>query len=102
MAYYLKDIDLQIHGCTLIGVLYKSMYQYTEAIQYHERCLEIARKEGDKRIERFANYNLGLNYLALSNYHEAIDCHKKSLNIALENQIVNFVSSFLQWRAIHM
>jgi tetratricopeptide (TPR) repeat protein len=58
MAYYLKDIELQSHAYAMIGELYKSMYQYTEAIQYPERCLKIATKEYENGSKATAYCNL--------------------------------------------
>jgi tetratricopeptide (TPR) repeat protein len=83
MACHYKDIVIQFNGCTLLGELYKSMNQYTEAIQYHERCLQIATREGMKSGEAAAYSNLGRVHVSLNKYPEAIHFYEKALDNAL-------------------
>lgn len=84
MGYHLHDTGIQYQGCCFIGSLYETMYQYTEAIQYYKKCLQIATEEGGKQKVAHAYCNLGVVHQQLAKYLEAIHFYEKLLNIALE------------------
>jgi tetratricopeptide (TPR) repeat protein len=55
-----------------------------EAIEYHEKSLNIAIEIGDKKGEGNSYTNLGDVYKSLSKYHESIKYEEKGLRIAIE------------------
>ena len=92
---YLKEI-LEYHECDLgKGDKLQEMKMYCDlgngcythgdfknAIHYHQRCLEIARKLGDVWSEGRACGNLGSDYGRLGDYEKAIHYHQRCLEIA--------------------
>ena len=61
---------------------YENLEDFTKAIHYHERHLEIARKVGDVSSEGIANGNLGNIYHYLGDFGKAVHYHKRALEIA--------------------
>ena len=67
-----------------MGVAYRNLGQYQQAIDLLEQSLDITREIGDRAIERRALGNLGNAYLNLGQYQRAIDLFEKSLVISRE------------------
>ncbi|WP_083617834.1 tetratricopeptide repeat protein, partial [Planktothrix serta] len=58
--------------------------QYSQAIKYHEKSLEIVQEIGDRRGIAASLGNLGNAYDSLGQYQRAIDFHQQSLEIEQE------------------
>ena len=68
----------------LVGIDYRSLRHYQEAIEYHQQALEIAQEIGDRSQEAASLSNLGIDYHFLGEYQEAIKHHRQALEIAQE------------------
>ncbi|HEY9849640.1 MAG TPA: tetratricopeptide repeat protein [Leptolyngbyaceae cyanobacterium] len=73
-----------IAALTSLGIAYRSLGQYQEAILFHQQSLEIDREIGNRSGESNSLNNLGNAYSCLGQYQEAIRSHKQSLEIARE------------------
>ena len=72
-----------------LGTAYSALGNYTQAIDYYQQSLTIAREIGDRQGEGSCLGSLGtayyaLDYYALGNYTQAIDYYQQSLTIARE------------------
>ena len=67
-----------------LGNAYVSIYDFRNAIEYHEKELKIAVEIGDRAGEGRAYGNLGVAYKSLCDFRKAIAYHKKHLKIAIE------------------
>ncbi len=65
-----------------LGIAYRSLGQYQQAIDFHQQHLNIAKLIGARRSEANALGNLGLAYDSLGQYQQALDFHRQHLNIA--------------------
>jgi tetratricopeptide (TPR) repeat protein len=65
-----------------LGVAYRLLAVYKQAIDYSQQSLALARKLGDQAGEGAALGNLGNAYLFLGDYHQAIEYHQQDLAIA--------------------
>ena len=72
------------HGNGNLGNAFKSLGQFQEAIEYHEKRLAIAKEVGNRAGEGRAYSGLGSAYNRLGQFQEAIEYHKKDLAIAKE------------------
>ena len=86
IAQYLSQNNLsaQAYVLTALGNFLSSQSRYTEAIEFHQQSLEIAREIGDRREETTSLVNLGSAYLSLGQYQRAIEFHQQSSEIARE------------------
>ena len=62
-----------------IGLAYRQLSQYDDAISYFNKVLQIEENQMDTLVE------LGLCYGAIRNYNQAIECFEMVLNIGGEN-----------------
>jgi len=67
-----------------LGLAYKNLGDYAQAIDYHKQHLAICEEIGDKQGKGNALGNLGLAYYALGDTPQAIDYHQQRLAIAEE------------------
>ncbi|XP_078373912.1 tetratricopeptide repeat protein 28-like [Oculina patagonica] len=67
-----------------LGNAYQVLSDFKQAIEYHEKCLNIAKEVGDRAGEGWAYGNLGNAYQGLGNFKQAIEYHEKDLSIAKE------------------
>ncbi|XP_044165894.1 tetratricopeptide repeat protein 28-like [Acropora millepora] len=67
-----------------LGNAYQSLGAYQKAIDYHEKCLKIAKEIGDRAGEEAGYGNLGNAYQSLGDYQKAMEYHEKCLKIAKE------------------
>ncbi|MGJ3251911.1 MAG: tetratricopeptide repeat protein [Elainellaceae cyanobacterium] len=67
-----------------LGIAYRNLGDYQQAIDLYEQYLAIAREIGDRRGEGNALGNLGLAYWSLGDYPQAIDLYEQQLVIARE------------------
>ncbi|MBL8165976.1 MAG: ATP-binding protein [Anaerolineae bacterium] len=67
-----------------LGMAYRSLGRYDEAIDNLSQVLASMRKMGKRRNEAMTLGNLGLAYHSLGRYDEAIEHHQKALEIAHE------------------
>ena len=79
----LKNIEWEGDCYSLIGNAHQSLGNYKQAIEYHQKDLEIALQLGDKAGEGAAYGNLGAAHHSLGNYKQAIEYLQKKLEIAL-------------------
>jgi len=63
-----------------LGVAYKRLGEYKQAIDYYQQSLTIAREIGDRWGESIALCNLGETFIKLERYSEALE----KLQLALE------------------
>jgi tetratricopeptide (TPR) repeat protein len=86
IARYLSQNNLSAQGNVLIvlGNFLCSQSRYTEAIEFNQQSLEIAREIGDRRGEANSLANLGITYWYLGQYQRAIEFNQQSLEIARE------------------
>lgn len=67
-----------------LGTAYSALGNYTQAIDYYQQSLTIAREIGDRQGEGNWLGNLGAAYHSLGDYPQAIDYYQQSLAIARE------------------
>ena len=67
-----------------LGNAYHGLGDFKEAIEYHERHLNIAKEVGDRAGEGKSYCNLGNAYRNLGDFKKAIEYHERHLNIAKE------------------
>jgi tetratricopeptide (TPR) repeat protein len=67
-----------------LGCAYRSLGDFSKAIEYHTRHLAIAKELGDRAGEGGAYGNLGNTYEALGDFSKAIECQTQWLAIAME------------------
>ena len=67
-----------------LGNAYQSLGDFQQAIQYHQKHLEIAKDLRDRAGEGRAYGNLGNAYQSLGDFQQAIQYHQKRLQIAKE------------------
>jgi tetratricopeptide (TPR) repeat protein len=77
--------------CNNLGIAYKSLGQYQEALNFYQQSLEIKREidvaegtESDRNGEANSLSNLGNVYCRLGQYQEALNFHQQSLAIRRE------------------
>ncbi|MFB2969658.1 tetratricopeptide repeat protein [Aerosakkonema sp. BLCC-F183] len=73
-----------IAALTSLGIAYRSLGQYQEAIRFHQQSVEIAREIGHRSGEGNSLGGLGNAYHSLGQYQEAIHFYQQSLEIATE------------------
>jgi tetratricopeptide (TPR) repeat protein len=84
LARRAHDLVAQAHAYNDLGVGYKELGRYAEAIACHEDSLTILRELGDRYGEAANLVNLGNVYERLGRYEEAIACQQDSLTILRE------------------
>ncbi|MEA5534048.1 tetratricopeptide repeat protein [Crocosphaera sp. XPORK-15E] len=67
-----------------LGLAYKSLGQYQQAIQYYQQSLAIFTEINDCNGEANSYNNLGNAYYCLGQYYKAIEHHQKSLEILIK------------------
>jgi tetratricopeptide (TPR) repeat protein len=67
-----------------LGVAFKDIGNYSLAIHYHQRSLQLAQSTGNKTSEAKALGNLGNAYYNLGQYEQAIYFHQQDLTIVQE------------------
>ncbi len=82
----LGKLDAKSDGIWLntLGIAYRTLGNYKQAINFHQQGLVISREIGDRQGEGKALGNLGNAYYSLGRYEEAIDFHQQCLAIARE------------------
>ena len=65
-----------------LGIAYKSLGDFQQAIQYHQKHLQIAKDLGDRAREGRVYCNLGNAYQSLCDFQQAIQYQQKHLQIA--------------------
>lgn len=70
--------------CGNLGNAYSELGKYEQAIEYHQRDLEIVQELKTLKGESTALGNLGADYQALGKYQKAIDYYQQQLKIARE------------------
>ncbi len=74
-----------ISNYAIKGILMEKVGLSDNAIDYFERCLELASKKGNRRIETRLHSNLGTLYYQLNEYKHAIDHFMQGMIIARED-----------------
>ncbi|AFZ24263.1 putative transcriptional regulator [Cylindrospermum stagnale PCC 7417] len=69
---------------TILGNAHNSLGQYQQAITYHQKSLQIAKKIGDRYGEGSSIIGLGNAHNSLGQYQQAIDYYQQSLQINRE------------------
>ena len=64
-----------------IGLVYKSLGQYQEALDYCQQSLAIRQEIDDRAGGGVSLYNIGSIYGSLGQYQEALDYYQQSLTI---------------------
>ena len=67
-----------------MGIAYRNLGQYQQAIDFHQQHLAIAQEIGDRAGEGRALNNLGVAHRNLGQYQQAIDLYQQQLAIAQE------------------
>merc|ERR1740133_514822 len=67
-----------------LGNAFHGLGQYSRAIEFHTKHLNISRELGDRAGQGSAYGNLGNAFAGLSQYNKAIEFHTKHLNISRE------------------
>ncbi|ALQ51799.1 tetratricopeptide repeat protein [Nitrosomonas ureae] len=67
-----------------MGVVYKSLGQYPQALDYHQQALVIRNEIGDRRGESGSLNNMGNVYVMLGQYTKALEYHQQALVIRIE------------------
>ena len=82
-----------------IGVCYKNLGEYDQALRFHEQSLEMKRASGDREQEARTLSNIGQVYWKLADYDRALDQYRKALtifeqqaNLPLQAAVLNGIS----------
>jgi two-component system, NarL family, sensor kinase len=67
-----------------IGVAKRNQSNYVAALTYHKKALEIAEKQGNRKLEMQVLNNIGVVYRRLDETRLALDFHMRALKIAEE------------------
>ena len=78
----ISDAASESNCLTNIGLVYDSLGQYQETLDYHRQSLEISRRIGDTAGESSCLGNIGTVYYSLGQYKEALDYQRQSLEIS--------------------
>jgi signal transduction histidine kinase len=71
-------------ACNSIGIIYRNQGNYSQALEYYLKCLQIMEELGNKKgIARTYN-NIGDIYSRQGNYSRALECFLKSMKICRE------------------
>ena len=70
--------------CGTLGIAYKSLGDFSKAIEHHTKWLAIAQEVGDRAGEGRAYGHLGAAYESLGDFAKAVKCHRQHLAIAKE------------------
>lgn len=84
LAENLKNDKLKIEVYTSLGVLYRNISNYTNALKFHNDALEFAKSISDKHYQCVSLNNLGVVYRRLDNHAYASEYHIKALKLAEE------------------
>lgn len=79
-----KSNYLKIEVYTSLGVLYRNLSNYTNAIRFHNDALNLAKELDDKHQQVKSLNNLGVVYRRLDNHAYASEYHMKALKLAEE------------------
>jgi tetratricopeptide (TPR) repeat protein len=85
--HYYQQLDrksAQADTLTRLGNFLYSQSRFTDAIDFHEQSLAIAREIGDRHGEAASLGNLGSAYNSIGQYQQAINFHEQSLTIYRE------------------
>ncbi|SDU02105.1 CHAT domain-containing protein, partial [Nitrosomonas ureae] len=80
----LGDRNGEANSLNNLGIVYKSLGQYPQALNYHQQSLAIRRKIGERNGEADTLNNLGNVYTSLDQYPQALDYYRQSLTIVRE------------------
>nr|XP_058959656.1 tetratricopeptide repeat protein 28-like [Pocillopora verrucosa] len=78
------ELKVKAYTYASLGCAYFKVGQFHTAIEYHQKCLEIAKEVGDKAGEGRSYGNLGNAYDHLGEFKTAIKYHQRHLEIAKE------------------
>ncbi len=75
-----------------IGLAYRQLLQYKEAIKYFEKVLELEENQLDTLAE------LGLCYAGITDYNKSIECFRKALEIGGDNNeiLCNLAMAYME------
>ena len=76
------DIETDRIWLNTLGIAFRNLNKYQQAITYHERYLDISRKVLDMKGELVALNNLGTIYDYLSDFSKAITLREQTLEIS--------------------
>jgi len=79
-----KSNYIKIEVYTSLGVLYRNLSNYTNAIRFHNDALNLAKELDDKHQQVKSLNNLGVVYRRLDNHAYASEYHMKALKLAEE------------------
>lgn len=80
----LRDKYNQTYNFGRLGMSCRNLGRFEEAIAFHRRALDLARKAGYRRMEAYQLSGLGLVWRAIGRFDLAIDYFRQSLQIAHE------------------
>jgi signal transduction histidine kinase len=67
-----------------MGIVYKNLGRYEEALNFYIKSLEIKKRAGDRLGEAYSLNNIGIVYKSIDNLEQALDYLLKSLSIKEE------------------
>jgi len=82
----IADRKAEGHSLHGIGWAYRNLGQYTQAINFYQQALVIAKERKDYFHQAFIRVDIGVIYLDLGNYNLALDYLQKSLQFIEENK----------------
>ncbi|XP_068726258.1 tetratricopeptide repeat protein 28-like [Montipora capricornis] len=71
-------------GYCNLGITFRHLGDFKQAIEYHTQHLSIAKEVGDRAGEGKAYCNLGITFTHLGDFKQAIEYHTQDLSIAKE------------------
>lgn len=80
----LKDNEGAIKAYDAVGVIHRNLSNYSEALLYHRKALEMSESASNIRLKMQALNNIGVVYRRMDESKLAIDYHIKALKIAEE------------------
>ncbi|HRR10512.1 MAG: tetratricopeptide repeat protein [Tenuifilum sp.] len=84
LAESIKSNYLRMEVYTSLGVLYRNISNYANALKFHNDALDLAREIDDKHQQAKSLNNLGVVYRRLDNHAYASEYHLKALKLAEE------------------
>lgn len=90
-----QDGEIIASCCEKIGLCYYKQDNYSEAITWFQKALELQRERGDLQSVASTLNNIGLNYKMRGNYDKAIDYYEQTIRIDEELGKGNEISKTL-------
>ncbi|MCP4697794.1 MAG: tetratricopeptide repeat protein [Gammaproteobacteria bacterium] len=94
-----REVLGQLHD---LAWLYKSLGEYSQALEYDQKVLKLAQEMGDRQIEAATFHNIGTVYSLLNDYDKALENLEKALHLKHETgQLKDWAATLTFIGSIH-